>query len=262
MKKIIAMILALGMMVSLSACENTPSNTTENTTTAAPIVQTTTGDSTPTTTPPETTAAPIVTPPFVDNFNNFLHLDGEEKYVGKATLIPETRWGGSDATPPFVLIQIVGIDHIEDSLTIYRVKMVEAFGFDGIEPNRVFLMAWRGTAKEYLYGRPPMEIGKIYGKFMPNLSTDWMAEDHVIQAGLMYDIQEIEGERYIYGFGMDLSFMNCKIEITDPEENNIFKSGKHDKAIAALEADGMKMPTFDYKCEINEFYAECEQRCP
>ena len=42
------------------------------------------------------------------------------------------------------------------------------------------------------------------------------------------------------------------------EENQIYKVGKHDAIIAKLNEIGVRLPTFDYKCELEEMLREID----
>ena len=72
----------------------------------------------------------------------------------------------------------------------------------------------------------------------------------------MMPIEEIDGVEYVYGYGIDLGYLDCAIAITDEEENQIYKPGKHDSMIAQVLADGEELPTFDYKCKLADLIEE------
>ncbi len=70
-------------------------------------------------------------------------------------------------------------------------------------------------------------------------------------------IEEIDGVEWVYADNYwTLEKMECAVKITDEYENLMYKPGKDDDVIAYMEANGIDIPTYDYKCELNAFIAE------
>ena len=88
--------------------------------------------------------------------------------------------------------------------------------------------------------------------------TPYSVESEELNIGptLMMPIENAEGVEYVYGYGIDFEGLDCAISITDEEENQIYKPGKHDGMIAQVLADEEKLPTFDYKCELSALLEE------
>lgn len=189
------------------------------------------------------------------------HLNLLEKF----RYFPDTSeifWEKRDAIPGEfadnnVLIQfrILGFEETTGSLTIYRVRIVKIYGAeDGTyDTEKEYLMAYYGTPENPLYDRPPLQIGKDYCRVYPK--CDYMTILRFI-ASLMFPIEEIDGETYIYSYGVDLGTLDCAIEITDDVENQIFKPGIHDRYIELANKNGYTLPTFDYKCLIDDYLSE------
>lgn len=196
---------------------------------------------------------------YVDYFTSFLEFpNGRGYFFDKITLYPEQVF---DSVSPFILFRVLDIEDTQENFIIYHVNIVEAYGLENYNTGKVYRMAWRGHLDEQLYGRPPLEIGKVYGRFLA-VTEESLERLNLWQAALIFSVEEQNGKCYIYGYGIDLSDINCKIKITDKEENSIYKVGKHDKTIAYLRSIGQSLPTFDYKCDLDEFYAELQKRCP
>lgn len=194
----------------------------------------------------------IEPPVYEDLFESFMRFPSSNQYfLGKATLEKYQTDGSS-----IVLFRVIGMEekYVGDFM-IYLVQIVDVYGIKNYDTDKVYRMAWRGHLEEHLYGRPPLEVGKIYGRLMA-LNEGDLEIYNLWQAGLIYDVKEENGKRYLYAYGTDLSQYHCKIPITDPEENSIYKPGKHDKAIAKLNELGQPLPTFDYKVEAEAFYKE------
>ena len=190
--------------------------------------------------------------PYQDTFESFMKFPGDKGYFfGKVAFERYETEGCS-----IVFFRVIGMEeeYVGDFM-IYLVQIVDIYGVKNYETEKIYRMAWRGHLEDQLYGRPPLEIGKTYGRLMA-LNEGDLEIYNLWQAGLIYDVKEENGKRYLYAYGTDLSQYNCKIPITDPEENNIYKPGKHDKAIAKLNALGQPLPTFDYKVEAEAFYQE------
>ena len=217
----------------------------------------------------ETTSTYIPEIPTVydDTFESFMQINsGLTTYdmytFNFTTLIPETHW--SDL-PALAFFRVLDVEGYVGEYTIYHIQFVDAYGWGEYNTEiiygKIYRMAWLGLPGKQLYGRPPLEIGGLYARIITS-ANDSLIKTDLLQAGLVYKVTEEGGKRYIYGYGMDLSEMECKIPITNTEENCPYEKGKHDKAIAYLESIGVPLPSFDYKCETDAFYAELEMRCP
>lgn len=271
MRKILQMLLVVFLLLTFVSCEQTITSEnmgepTEDTLTTTDDYMETTLSHTSTTMPsseaplPLTTEPALSTPtvPFMDEFESFLQLGNYDMFENKTlTLIPEQRY---TLFPTMWFFEIVDIHGFTGDYTIYSVKITEVYGYDPFVRDGIYRMAWLGTASQQMYGRPPLEIGKTYVRVCDFLRRP-IPTTKLLQAGVIYDVREIDGARYLYGYGVDFSMMDCKIEITDPEENCPYQKGKHDKAIAYLESIGQPLPSFEYKCEVDAFWREHEQRC-
>ena len=190
--------------------------------------------------------------PYQDTFESFMKFPGDKGYFfGKVAFERYETEGCS-----IVFFRVIGMEeeYVGDFM-IYLVQIVDIYGVKNYNTEKIYRMAWRGHLEDQLYGRPPLEIGKTYGRLMA-LNEGDLEIYNLWQAGLIYDVKEENGKRYLYAYGTDLSIYNCKIPITDSEENSIYKQGKHDKAIAKLKELGQSLPTFDYKVEAETFYEE------
>ena len=137
--------------------------------------------------------------------------------------------------------------------SIYFIQIVDAYGIDTFDSQKIYRMGYRGKLDEQLYGIPPLEPGKEYVRYY----TPAELEDELLQMSLtMPVLDDVDGNTYVYGYGIDFSVFECAIEITDWEENQIYKEGKHDKIISYLKKIEKELPTFDYKCEIYAFLKE------
>lgn len=186
-----------------------------------------------------------ITEEYEDPFQNFLKLAGRDLFIEKRTLrVSEVR------ALPFVFFEVIDIeDDYQGYYSVYHVRIVKMYGVSDYDTSKIYRMAWMGRGDAHIYGRPPLEIGKVYGRFL-STTENHLETVSLWQAGLIYDVQVENGKCYVYGYGIDLSKMPCIVEITDPEENSVYKTGKHDKAIAMLEKLGVELPTFDYKCDL------------
>ena len=189
---------------------------------------------------------------YEDTFESFMKFPGDKGYFFGKVAFERYKTEGCS----IVFFRVIGMEeeYVGDFM-IYLVQIVDIYGVKNYETEKIYRMAWRGHLEDQLYGRPPLEIGKTYGRLMA-LNEGDLEIYNLWQAGLIYDVKEENGKRYLYAYGTDLSQYNCKIPITDPEENNIYKPGKHDKAIANLHEVGQALPTFDYKVEAEAFYKE------
>ena len=275
MKQKYVLLPLLSMLLFLTSCKETmPSETTESTTdivyetskiedytefsyiTTYPpaTVPTITTSATKETETTSTTCTYISEIPTVyeDTFESFMPFpSGKGYFFGKVAFERYETEG-----IPFVFFRVIGMEEeYVGEFMVYLVQIVDMYGVENYDTEKVYRMAWRGHLEDQLYGRPPLEIGEVYGRFL-NLEEEGLQKLNLWQAGLIYDVKEENGKRYLYAYGTDLSIYNCKIPIIDSEENSIYKPGKHDKAIAKLNELGVALPTFDYKVEAEEFYRE------
>ena len=275
MKQKYVLLPLLSMLLFLTSCKETmPSETTESTTdivyetskiedytefsyiTTYPpaTVPTITTSATKETETTSTTCTYISEIPTVyeDTFESFMPFpSGKGYFFGKVAFERYETEG-----IPFVFFRVIGMEEeYVGEFMVYLVQIVDMYGVENYDTEKVYRMAWRGHLEDQLYGRPPLEIGKVYGRFL-GLEEEGLQKLNLWQAGLIYDVKEENGKRYLYAYGTDLSIYNCKILITDSEENSIYKLGKHDKTITKLNELGVALPTFDYKVEAEEFYRE------
>ena len=288
MKRLLAALLCLAVLC-VAGCGNTESDTTSGRSeqtdqTPGEQITETPGDQTAGTEPSRTveTAETTETPsesfeivgPYTDilkerPFDSFRSFEGSRGvYVGKSGgLEPDF---GIDAAPyPFLRVRVVGIKEGEHNygpqriLSIYYVQVTAAYNYgDSFSDvfgedftygaGEVYTLYYIGTPEHPLYGRPPLEIGKEYLELNASLSQG----EADLSATLMMPIEEIDGVEYVYGYGIDLGYLDCAIAITDEEENQIYKPGKHDSMIAQVLADGEELPTFDYKCKLTDLIEE------
>ena len=248
--------------------ENTSTNatvevitTTETTTetTSRPLEETTTIESDLT---EETTYETLP-----DLFERLMEFpSGKGYFYGKADIRKSTNLAEEEIGVHF---RVVGFDHDYRGMvgSYYYVQIIETYGedkfadqlttftkveIDPIDRNQIYKMHWRGHLDDHLYGRPPLQIGEDYFRYIT-----W--DDHengIFTMGLVMDIEEIDGKQYLYGYGIDMSVWDCAEKITDYEENQIYKVGQHDKVIAYLNGIGKSLPTFDYRCELFEWMDE------
>ncbi len=290
MKKIIALILALASILSFASCGNTQSETT-----TATLGETTSADI-----PSETTKAPLETTAHTWNYPepivpikqeggdgfNFTLEQGENEFESFFQLYPglplnedrkikplfspekyQEELPGCE--PVFVLFRVLAREdtpYINTPAMTYYIQIVDVYGNVGYDTSRSYRVHFQGATTKQRYGLPDLEIGKIYGRFLVNTidgedgTQAYLDNDATWIAFPIFDVKEIDGKRYIYSYNRDISQVECAIPITDPEENNIYKVGKHDKQIAELERLGIPLPTFDYKCELDAFFTEYEQK--
>lgn len=268
MRKRICALLLTGVLLC-SSCNQSPLHTGDSNSTTR-VLNTTATDITlgadqmtvypPATVPTITifsteetnTLIPEISTVYEDTFESFMKFPGDKGYFfGKVAFERYETEGCS-----IVFFRVIGMEeeYVGDFM-IYLVQIVDIYGVKNYETEKIYRMAWRGHLEDQLYGRPPLEIGKTYGRLMA-LNEGDLEIYNLWQAGLIYDVKEENGKRYLYAYGTDLSIYNCKIPITDSEENSIYKQGKHDKAIAKLKELGQSLPTFDYKVEAETFYEE------
>ncbi|MBQ9747333.1 MAG: hypothetical protein IJV98_00975 [Clostridia bacterium] len=190
--------------------------------------------------------------PYEDTFEEFMMFpQGRGYFYGKKKLEKREVEG-----MPFVLFRVMGIADVEAESIIYTVRIEQIYGVEHYDRTRLYHMVWRGLPEIQLYGRPPLEIGALYGRFL-GVTEESLESMALWQAGLVFRAELSPSGCYeLYGYGVDISALDCRLEITDPEENAVYKAGRHDKAIAALTALGQPLPVFEYKAEAEAFYRE------
>lgn len=138
--------------------------------------------------------------------------------------------------------------------TRWNIEIIEVYGAERYQITEgdydsLAQMYIKGKPTTHLYGRPIPEVGKEYFRYISKedlLDANW-------GVGLYLSINEEDGVKYLYGYGIDLSVFDGAIKIVDEDENQIYKPGIHDKVIAHLNQIGQELPTFDYKCEVSDF---------
>ena len=244
-------------MTSVSETDNTAQSITE---TQATEVEMTTSQYEET---EQTTWATGTTYETLPEFQGFMEFDGEGRgtfWQGKADISASNFEGFVG-----VVFRIIGVKdpNYYDFATLYYAQIVEVYGEESYDPSTIYCKAYKGTYEDTLYGRPPLEIGKDYLYLTaPGLSDVERYEKFeympLVQMGLMMPVVQDGDKTYVYGYGVDFSGLQCAIEITDEEENQIYKVGKHDAIIAKLNEIGIRLPTFDYKCELEEMLREID----
>lgn len=201
-------------------------------------------------------------------FQGFMEFAGEGRgtfWQGKAD-ITTTDFRTHDLKKYVgAIFRIIGVKdpNYYDVATLYYVQVVKVYGEASYDPSTIYCMAYKGTYESTLYGRPPLEIGKDYLYLIgPGFAYVERFEEFeympLVQMGLMMPVVQDGNKTYVYGYGVDFSGLQCAIEITDEEENQIYKVGKHDAIIAKLNDIGVRLPTFDYKCELEEMLREID----
>ena len=196
-------------------------------------------------------------------FEGFTEFGGEGRDIfwqGKADISASNFDGYVGA-----VFRIIGVKdpNYYDVATLYYVQVVKVYGEASYDPSTLYCMAYKGTYENTLYGRPPLEIGKDYLYLIDYLFSEVERFEKfeympLVQMGLMMPVVQDGDKTYVYGYGVDFGNLECAIEITDEEENQIYKVGKHDAIIAKLNEIGIRLPTFDYKCELEEMLREID----
>ncbi len=282
MKKIPAVLLALAFLFAFVSCGNEQNDTTTETTDPSQTTETT---------PTETTTvhtwnypAPIEPEKWEGtNDEHFRTEQGENEFesfytVYKDVSIVEDRtrppvltareYMDGGCTEPIILVfRVLASENKPDYLvpeTHYYVQIVDAYGNITYDPSKTLRIAFQGSDIKQRYGNPTLEIGKIYARIIClsdyelGFFQEYIDNGHMPAAFPVYFVEEIDGKRYVYSLGKDLSSLECAIPITNPEENSVYKVGKHDKQIAELERLGFLLPTYDYKCELDAIFTEYE----
>lgn len=279
MKKYMALMLSLSFLFSFVSCKeafifestNESTETKRETAILQPTEATTDTNATtypPATVPTFTTETEIKEEPFVyeDTFESFMlsniNTQKEWLYFGeKPAYSPDGKWSG---TPQLIIYRVIGrggyvnyIGHENPHMdyTIYYLQIEYVYGFDEYDTEKIYEMHYPGHLDRQVYSFPPLEVGMLMASMTIYDDPEALKRHHFCSAKFI-TAQKQGDTYYLYGAWKNFSNMECKIAITDPEENSIYKRGKHDKAIAYLESIGEPLPTFDYKCEAKAFYEE------
>ena len=196
-------------------------------------------------------------------FEGFLSFDGPERgtfWEGKADISASNFEGYVGA-----VFRIIGVKDPSyyGGAVLYYAQVVKVYGDATYDASTLYCMGYKGSYDNTLYGRPPLEIGKDYLYLINSHFSDVERYEKfeympLVQMGLMMPLVQDGDKTYVYGYGVDFGGLECAIEITDEEENQIYKVGKHDAIIAKLNEIGIRLPTFDYKCELEEMLREIE----
>lgn len=269
--------LLIAGSLCLTSCDQVPTETAfdsvRETTASSTQMTETTRDPNATTYPPATvpifstqTDIPMTPTEYEDTFESFMlsniNKQKEWMYFGeKGTYSPDGRWFG---TPQLIIyrvvgrggyVNVIGHDNPHMDYTIYYMQIEYVYGFDEYDTEKIYEMHYPGHLDRQVYAFPPLEVGTLMASMTIFDNPESLKQPKFCSA--KYIMAEKKGDiYYLYGTWQDFSNMECKIAITDSEENSVYKSGKHDKAIAYLESVGQPLPTFDYKCEAEAFYNE------
>ena len=287
MKKFVSLCFTIVFWVmSFTACGDRPSEvsfetTTAETTTAATTATTsdtttlattaemiTTAETTTANTEETTTAETFVTEETVletlpDMFVELMEHPLDRGYFWKKSDItrffpdPKSQYVG-------VHYRVIGYDEefeiINKGSIVSRwyVEIIDVYGEERYEEanqidyDKICTVAMRGIPTSTLYGIPVPTIGEDYFRYAP--LSEVISGD--IWVALYMDIEEVDGEKYLYGYGIDMSVFEDAIEITDAEENQVYNQENHYKIIAYLNKIGKSLPTFDYKIKVEDFLDE------
>ena len=289
MRKIYIILLTILCLVLLPSCVDTPAETTAETTvtdksaqttTAAELTVASTTEITTGTTPAMTTTAPTETTAqttsaanesttettletLPDMFVELMEHPLDRGYFWKKSDItrffpdPKSQYVG-------VHYRVVGYDSsLEDDnpgsiASRWFIEIIDVYGeekyaeADQIDYDKICTVAMRGIPTSTLYGIPVPTIGEDYFRYAP--LSEVISGD--IWVALYMDIEEVDGEKYLYGYGIDMSVFEGAIKITDAEENQIYNEKNHYKITAYLNKIGKSLPTFDYKIKVEDFLDE------
>ena len=211
----------------------------------------------------QTTWATGTTYETLPEFQGFTEFGGEGRDIfwqGKADISASNFKGRVG-----VVFRIIGVKDPSyyGGAVLYYAQVVKVYGEASYDPSTLYCLGYKGSYENTLYGRPPLEIGKDYlyltGPGFANVERmekfEYMP---LIQMNPMMPVVQDGDKTYVYGYGVDFSGLQCAIEITDEEENQIYKVGKHDAIITKLNEIGVRLPTFDYKCELEEMLREID----
>lgn len=289
MRKIYIILLTILCLVLLPSCVDTPAETTAETTvtdksaqttTAAELTVASTTEITTGTTPAMTTTAPTETTAqttsaanesttettletLPDMFVELMEHPLDRGYFWKKSDItrffpdPKSQYVG-------VHYRVIGYDEefeiINKGSIVSRwyVEIIDVYGEERYEEanqidyDKICTVAMRGIPTSTLYGIPVPTIGEDYFRYAP--LSEVISGD--IWVALYMDIEEVDGEKYLYGYGIDMSVFEGAIKITDAEENQVYNQENHYKIIAYLNKIGKSLPTFDYKIKMEDFLDE------
>ena len=289
MRKIYIILLTILCLVLLPSCVDTPAETTAETTvtdksaqttTAAELTVASTTEITTGTTPAMTTTAPTETTAqttsaanesttettletLPDMFVELMEHPLDRGYFWKKSDItrffpdPKSQYVG-------VHYRVIGYDEefeiINKGSIVSRwyVEIIDVYGEERYEEanqidyDKICTVAMRGIPTSTLYGIPVPTIGEDYFRYAP--LSEVISGD--IWVALYMDIEEVDGEKYLYGYGIDMSVFEGAIKITDAEENQIYNEKNHYKITAYLNKIGKSLPTFDYKIKMEDFLDE------
>ena len=138
--------------------------------------------------------------------------------------------------------------------SVYRIMVVDDYhGGEMLDSETVYSILFVGTPSVQMYRQPPLEIGREY--VVLNLMKHNPA-DRTFEASYWFDIGVVDGEEFIYPYFLDCSDFECKIPITDVEENEIYKKNRHDEILTYLKRNNIQNPSFNYKFKIEDFLFE------
>ena len=196
-------------------------------------------------------------------FEGFTKFDGPGRdtfWQGKADIAASNFDGCVGA-----IFRIIGVKDPSyyGRAVLYYAQVIDIYGEISADSSIIYCLGYKGSYDKTLYGRPPLEIGKDYlylieSGFSNVTRMEKFEYMPLVQMGLMMPVVQDGDKTYVYGYGVDFSGLQCAIEITDEEENQIYKVGKHDAIIAKLNELGVRLPTFDYKCELEEMLREID----
>ena len=182
-------------------------------------------------------------------FEGFMEFAGEGRgtfWQGKADIASKNF---SDCYG--AIFRIIGVKNPNygNVYTLYYAQVIEVYGAESFDPSVIYCLAYKGTYENMLYGRPPLEIGRDYLYVIQNDFMDVPGYEineymPLVQMGLMMPVVQDGNKTYVYGYGVDFSNLKCAVEITDEEENQIYKVGKHDAIIAKLNEIGIVIIEF------------------
>ena len=138
--------------------------------------------------------------------------------------------------------------------SVYRIQIVDDYhGGKKFDSETVYSILFVGTPEKQMYRQPPLEIGKEY--VVLNLMTENPVE-RTFEASYWFEIKSVNGEEFIYPYFLDCSDFECKIPITDEEENEIYTKNLHSDILKYMKKQRISNPTFDYKFKIEDFLTE------
>ena len=240
-------------------------NTTEKnvTTTETTATETTVVDTVETTTIEDENTESVTLETLPDMFVELMEHPLDRGYFWKKSDItrffpdPKSQYVG-------VHYRVIGYDEefeiINKGSIVSRwyVEIIDVYGEERYEEanqidyDKICTVAMRGIPTSTLYGIPVPTIGEDYFRYAP--LSEVISGD--IWVALYMDIEEVDGEKYLYGYGIDMSVFEDAIEITDAEENQVYNQENHYKIIAYLNKIGKSLPTFDYKIKVEDFLDE------